>query len=47
MDTIRSDADAAPHDADPLVRDILARHAGRPGALLPLFPTFRAADRPS
>jgi formate dehydrogenase subunit gamma len=37
MDTIRSDADAAPHDADPLVRDILARHAGRPGALLPIL----------
>ncbi|MFC4297514.1 NAD(P)H-dependent oxidoreductase subunit E [Castellaniella hirudinis] len=38
MDTIRSDADAAPHDADSLlVRDILARHAGRPGALLPIL----------
>lgn len=36
MDTIRPDA-AAPHDADPLVQDILARHAGRPGALLPIL----------
>jgi formate dehydrogenase subunit gamma len=37
MDIIRPDADAAPHDADPLVRDILARHAGQPGALLPIL----------
>ncbi|MGA0583655.1 MAG: NAD(P)H-dependent oxidoreductase subunit E, partial [Castellaniella sp.] len=37
MDTIRPDADAAPHDADPLVQDILDRHAGRPGALLPIL----------
>src|SRR5690606_2337109 len=29
--------EAAPHDVDPLVRDILARHAGRPGALLPIL----------
>ena len=37
MDTIRSDADAAPQDVDPQVRDILDRHAGQPGALLPIL----------
>ncbi|MFV0283609.1 MAG: NAD(P)H-dependent oxidoreductase subunit E [Castellaniella sp.] len=37
MDTIRSDAAAAPHDANPLVQEILARHAGRQGALLPIL----------
>ena len=37
MDTIRSEAAAAPHDADSLVQDILARHARRAGALLPIL----------
>jgi formate dehydrogenase subunit gamma len=37
MDTIRSEADAAPQDADPRVQEILARHAGQPGSLLPIL----------
>lgn len=38
MDTIRPAIDPTPHDdADPRVRDILARHAGQPGALLPIL----------
>jgi len=37
MDTIRPAADAAPQDADPLVQEILSRHAGQAGALLPIL----------